>query len=43
MCLHDTMVEKMVGSTSSCSNVYGVVNNNSNPYRNMVIDAMKIN
>jgi hypothetical protein len=43
MCLHDTMVEKMVGSTSSSSNVFGVVDDNSNPYMNMVIDAIKIN
>jgi hypothetical protein len=37
------MVERMVGSTSSASNVHGVVNNNSNPYRNMVMDAMRMN
>jgi hypothetical protein len=37
------MVERMVGSTSSASNVHGVVNNNSNPYRNMVMDAMWMN
>jgi hypothetical protein len=35
--------ERVVGSTSSASNVYGVVNDNSNPYRNMVMDAMRIN
>jgi hypothetical protein len=34
---------RMVGSTSSSSNVFGVVDYNSIPYRNMVIDAMKIN
>jgi hypothetical protein len=33
----------MVKLTSSTSNVHGVVNDNSNPYRNMVIDAMKMN
>jgi hypothetical protein len=27
---HDTMVEMMVGSTSSVSNVHGVVDDNSN-------------
>ena len=32
-----------IGSTSSFSNVHGVVNDNSNPYRNIVIDAMRIN
>jgi hypothetical protein len=40
---HETMVEKMVGSTSSSSNVHEVVDDNSNPYRNMVIDAMRMN
>jgi len=30
----------MVGSTSSSSNMRGVINDNSNPYRNMVMDAM---
>ena len=35
--------ERVVGSTSSASNVYGVVNDNSNPYRNMVMDAMRMN
>jgi len=40
---HDTMVERMVGSTSSFSNVHEVVDDNSNPYRNMVMDAMRIN
>jgi len=29
---HDTMMEKMVGSTSSASNVYGVVDDNNNSY-----------
>jgi hypothetical protein len=33
----------MVRSTSSTSNVHGVVDDNSYPYRNMVIDAMKMN
>jgi hypothetical protein len=40
---HDTMIERMVGLTSSASNVYGVVDDNSNPYRNMFMDAMRIN
>ena len=40
---HDTMVERMVGSTSTSSNVYGVVDDTSNPYRNMVMDAMGMN
>jgi len=33
----------MVGSTSSSSNMRGVINDNSNPYRNMVMDAMWMN
>jgi len=33
----------MVGSPSSSSNVHGVINDNSNHYRNMVIDAMGMN
>ena len=40
---HNTTVKRMVGSTSSFINVHGVVNDNSNPYRNIVIDAMRIN
>jgi len=30
---HETMVERMVGSTSSANNVHGVETDNSNPYR----------
>jgi hypothetical protein len=37
------MVERVVGSTSSVSNVHEVVNDNSNPYKNIVIDAMRMN
>jgi hypothetical protein len=37
------MLERVVGSTSSASNVHEVVNDNSNPYRNMVMDAMRMN
>jgi hypothetical protein len=37
------MVEKMVWSTFSASNVHEVVNDNNNPYRNMVMDAIKMN
>ena len=38
------MGERVVGLTSSDSNVHGVANdNNSNPYRNMVMDAMRMN
>jgi len=38
-----SMGERVVGSTSSASNMHGVANDNSNPYRNMVMDAMRMN
>jgi len=38
-----SMVERLVGSTSSASNMHDVVNDNSNPYRSMVMDAMRMN
>jgi hypothetical protein len=37
------MKERVVGSTSSASNVHGVANDNRNPYRNMIMDAMRMN
>ena len=37
-----SMVAKVVGSTSSASNVHEVGKDNSNPYRNMVMDAMRM-
>jgi hypothetical protein len=40
---HNIMVERMIESTSSASNVHEVINNNSNPYRNMIMDAMIMN
>jgi len=33
----------MVRSTSSSSKMHGVVDDNSNPYRNMIMDAMRMN
>ena len=39
---YETMVERTVWSTCSSSNVQGVVNDNSNRYRSMVVDAMRI-
>jgi len=38
-----TMEETVVGSTSSASNVHEATNDNTNPYRNMVMDAMRMN
>jgi hypothetical protein len=40
---NESMVERVVGSTSSASNVHRVINDNSNSYRNMVMDAMRMN
>jgi hypothetical protein len=40
---HETMVKRMIESTSSASNVHRVVDDNSNPYKNMVMDAMRMN
>jgi len=40
---NESMVEKMIVLTFSASNVYGVVNDNNNPYMNMVMEAMRMN
>jgi hypothetical protein len=40
---YDTMVERMVGSTSSVNIAHGIVNDNSNSYRNIIIDTMRMN
>jgi hypothetical protein len=40
---HETMVEMIVGSTSSASDVHGVVDDNSNPYRTIVMEAIRMN
>jgi len=40
---NESMVERVVRSTSSASNVHEVVNDNSNLYRNMDMDAMRMN
>jgi hypothetical protein len=40
---YKTMIERMVELTSSSSNVYEVVNDNSNYYRSMIMDAMRMN
>jgi hypothetical protein len=37
------MLERMVESTSSASNMHGVVDDNNNPYRTMIMDAMRMN
>jgi hypothetical protein len=40
---YDTMVERMVGSTSSVNIAHEVVNDNSNSYINIIIDTMRMN
>jgi len=37
------MIENMVGSTFSSSYMHGVVDENNNSYRNMIMDAMRMN
>jgi hypothetical protein len=39
---NESMVERVVGSTSSASNMHEVGNENNNHYRNMVMDAMRM-
>jgi len=39
---NESMEERVVGSTSSANNIHEVGNENSNPYRNMVMDAMRM-
>jgi len=40
---HEIMVKRMVGLISSANNVHGVETDNGNPYKTMVMDAMKMN
>jgi len=40
---HETMVERMIETTYSASNMHEVVDDNSNPYRTMVMDAIRMN
>ena len=37
---HDTMIRRMIGSSSCVSNLHRVVDDNSNPYRNIVMDTI---
>jgi hypothetical protein len=39
---NESMVERVVGSTSSACNMHEVGNENSNPYMNMVMDVMRM-
>jgi hypothetical protein len=40
---HEIMVEMMIGLTSNTSNVHGVVDDDSNPYRTMIMDIIGMN
>jgi hypothetical protein len=40
---YKTIIERMVRSTYSFSNMHGVIDDNRYPYRNMVMDAMRMN
>ena len=37
------MVERMIESISSASNKYEVVDDNSNPYKDMIMNVMRMN
>ena len=39
---YETIVERMIDLTSSSRNIHGVVIDNSNLYRSMMMDAMRI-
>jgi hypothetical protein len=39
---YKTMIERIIESTSSSSNVHEVVDDNNNPYMNMVMDVIGI-
>ena len=41
--LYATMIQRIVESTSNSSSVHGVADDNSNPYRNMVMHVMRMN
>ena len=40
---YETMIKMMVRSTSRSSNEHGVIEDNNNLYRNIVMDAMRMN
>jgi len=41
--LYETILERMIGSTFNSSNMHEVVDDNSNSYKNMVMDAIRMN
>jgi hypothetical protein len=40
---HDAMIKRMIESTSNANKVHGVVDDNSNSYRNIIMNAMNLN
>jgi hypothetical protein len=40
---YKTMLERVIESTSSSNNMHRVVDDNSNYYKNMIMDAMQMN
>jgi hypothetical protein len=38
-----TILERIVGTTSSCGNIYEVVDDNSNHYIRIMMEAMRVN
>jgi len=40
---YETMLERIVGSTSSSNNIHKIVDDNSNHCRSMVMNAMRMN
>jgi len=40
---YKTMLERVIKSTSSSNNMHRVVDDNSNYYKNMIMDAMQMN
>lgn len=40
---YQTMLEMMINSNSSFSNIHEFVDNNNNPYRSVVMNAMRMN
>lgn len=39
---HDTMIKMMVGLNSNANNMHKVIDDNSNSYRSMIMDAMRM-
>ena len=40
---YETLLERMIGSTSSSSNIYGFTDDNSNSYTSIVMDKIRMN